>query len=161
MQITETHQVQMYTWNSSFNRFSFTKKNLKILSIYLSESTTIKSHEKAADPRARSALNPGTISSRMMSNLNKLWAGQLKESRLGLSRASSSHQGLSCAWRSVEQDTLGRLDADVLELLLVGHGQHDSLDQLLDLLVQTTDVRILLRGPENQHPTIEKPMIAP
>ena len=30
---------------------------------------------------------------------------------------------------------------------LVCHGQNDRLDQLLDLLVQAANVRVLLRGP--------------
>ena len=30
---------------------------------------------------------------------------------------------------------------------LVRHGQNDRLDQLLDLLVQAANVRVLLRGP--------------
>lgn len=39
------------------------------------------------------------------------------------------------------------MNAQVLEFVFVRHRQDDRLDQLLDLLVQATDVRILLGGP--------------
>ena len=39
------------------------------------------------------------------------------------------------------------MDTDVFELCFVCHGQDDGFHQLLDLLVQTTDVRVLLCGP--------------
>jgi hypothetical protein len=82
--------------------------------------------------------------------LNKLRSGQFQECGLGLGGASSSHQSLSGARRSVQENSLWRLDADVHELFFVRHRQHDSLDQLLDLLVQTADIGILLSWSEIQ-----------
>ena len=40
--------------------------------------------------------------------------------------------------------TLGRLDADLLEPLSLLHWPDDSLNELFDLLVQTTNICILL-----------------
>lgn len=51
-------------------------------------------------------------------------------------RAGTSEQRLASSGRTVQQDALGRSDADVVEHVLVGHGQNNGLDQLLDLLVQ-------------------------
>jgi hypothetical protein len=41
--------------------------------------------------------------------------------------------------------TLGCLDADLLEPLGLLHGPHYRLNELLDLLVQTSDIGVLLR----------------
>ena len=41
----------------------------------------------------------------------------------------------TCARRPIQQDTLGRLDAQVLEPLLMRDRQHNCLHQLLYLLV--------------------------
>merc|ERR1711935_271304 len=60
--------------------------------------------------------------------------------------ARARHQGLARAWRAVHQAALGRLDADVDEALLVRHGQHDRLHQLLDLVVAPAHVVELIRG---------------
>jgi hypothetical protein len=40
--------------------------------------------------------------------------------------------------------TLGRLDADLFESLCLLHRPYDSLDKLLNLLVQAADVCVLL-----------------
>lgn len=40
--------------------------------------------------------------------------------------------------------TLGRLDADLLEPLRLLHGPYNGLDQLVNLLVEATDIRVLL-----------------
>lgn len=44
----------------------------------------------------------------------------------------------------VSKHTLWRLDANLLEPLRLLHGPDDGLDKLLDLLVETTNVRVLL-----------------
>jgi hypothetical protein len=46
--------------------------------------------------------------------------------------------------RSIEQDTLGRLNAQIDKSITMGHRKDDRLNQLLDLLVQTADVAVLL-----------------
>mmetsp|Transcript_18578 Transcript_18578/g.53053 ORF Transcript_18578/g.53053 Transcript_18578/m.53053 type:complete len:395 (+) Transcript_18578:636-1820(+) len=79
-------------------------------------------------------------------HLHELRAGQLEEDGVGLVRARTRQQRLSGSRRSVQQNSLGRTDADGIEHVLVRHGQHDCLDQFLDLLVGTADVGILLRG---------------
>lgn len=48
--------------------------------------------------------------------------------------------------RRLDMRTLRRLDTELREPLSLLHGPHDGLDDLLDLLVQTSDIRVLLRG---------------
>ena len=79
-------------------------------------------------------------------HLHELRAGQLQESGLSLSGAGARQKRLAGARRSVEQDALGRMHAQIFEAVLVGHGQHDSLDELFDLLVEAADVAVLFRG---------------
>ena len=50
----------------------------------------------------------------------------------------------ACTWGAVEEDALGGLDAQLLELFSVRDGQHHSLHQLLDLLVQAPDDPVVL-----------------
>lgn len=47
-------------------------------------------------------------------------------------------------WGRRNRLTLWRLDANLLEALGLLHGPHDGLDELLNLLVQPTDVAVLL-----------------
>mmetsp|Transcript_99148 Transcript_99148/g.300955 ORF Transcript_99148/g.300955 Transcript_99148/m.300955 type:complete len:210 (+) Transcript_99148:1637-2266(+) len=47
----------------------------------------------------------------------------------------------------MHQHAFWRRDSDGLKTLLVRHWQHDGLDQLLDLLVQATDVTVLVGWP--------------
>lgn len=68
--------------------------------------------------------------------LHELRARELEEDGVRLLGAGTSEQSLSRSGRTVQQDALGRPDADVVEHVLVSHGQHHGLDQLLDLLVQ-------------------------
>lgn len=90
------------------------------------------------------------MTTRPTTNLDKLGSGQLEKSGLSLRRARTSHQRLSCPWRSVQKNSLWRLDTDVLKLFLVGHRQDHCFDQLLNLLVQATDIRILLSWPKQK-----------
>jgi len=46
----------------------------------------------------------------------------------------------------VHEQPLGRPDANVVEALLVGHGQHNRFNKLLNLLVEAADVGVLLGG---------------
>lgn len=68
--------------------------------------------------------------------LHKLRARELEENGVGLFSAGSREERLSRPRRPVQQDTLRGSDANVVEHVLVGHGQHHGLDQLLDLFVQ-------------------------
>lgn len=68
--------------------------------------------------------------------LHELWARQLQEDSVGLLGARTCEQRLSRPGWAVQQNALGRADADVVEHVLVGHGQHHRLDKLLNLLVQ-------------------------
>ncbi|CAN8007616.1 unnamed protein product, partial [Ixodes pacificus] len=79
-------------------------------------------------------------------HLNELRSGELQERRLGLGGTRAGHQRLAGAGRSVQEDTFGRADAQVDELLLVGHWEHDGFDEFLDLFVETADVGVLLCG---------------
>mmetsp|Transcript_5253 Transcript_5253/g.12581 ORF Transcript_5253/g.12581 Transcript_5253/m.12581 type:complete len:217 (+) Transcript_5253:362-1012(+) len=54
-------------------------------------------------------------------------------------RHGPGQQGLACARRSVEQDSLGCLDAHALEELWVCEGQLDDLTHLTNLLGEATD----------------------
>jgi len=63
----------------------------------------------------------------------------LEEIRLEAARDGSCEQGLSGAGRSVQQDTLGRLDAHPQEELGVLEGKLDDLSQLSNLVVQAAD----------------------
>ena len=76
--------------------------------------------------------------------LDELRAGELEEARVRLRGARARHQRLAGARRPVHQAALRRLDADVVEALLVRHRQHDRLDELLDLVVEAADVVELL-----------------
>lgn len=67
--------------------------------------------------------------------LNKLRARQLEENGVGLFGAGSREERLSRPGRPVQQDALRGADANVVEHVLVRHGQHHGLDQLLDLFV--------------------------
>lgn len=49
---------------------------------------------------------------------------------LGLGCTGSGQQGLSCAWWSIHQNSLWWLDAQILKLLFVVHGQNNRLHQL-------------------------------
>lgn len=71
-----------------------------------------------------------------ITHLHKLRARQLEENGVGLFGAGSREKRLSRPGRPVQQDTLRGADANVVEHVLVGHGQHDGLDQLLDFFVQ-------------------------
>lgn len=73
---------------------------------------------------------------KVATNLHKLRARQLEEDGIGLLGAGSREERLSRPRGSVKQDALRGADADVVEHVLVGHGQHNRFDQLLDLLVQ-------------------------
>ena len=48
---------------------------------------------------------------------------------------------------NLHEHSFGRLDAKVHEAILVGHGQDHGLDELLNLLVKTSNVAVLLRWP--------------
>ena len=78
-------------------------------------------------------------------HLHELRTGQLQEGRLGLRSAGARQQRLARARRAVEQHALGRMHAEVLEAVLVRHGEDDRFDELLDLLVEAADVAVLLR----------------
>lgn len=54
--------------------------------------------------------------------------------------------GKTPTWRTVHQSTLGRLDSQRLELLGLLHGQDNSLHQLLNLLVQSSDIGVAVCG---------------
>ena len=77
-------------------------------------------------------------------HLHELRACQLQERSLSLSSACPRHQCLTCAWWAMHQQTLGRADTKFLEPLFLRHWEHDSLNKLLDLLIKTTDIRVLL-----------------
>ena len=79
-------------------------------------------------------------------HLDQLRARQLEERRVRLRRAGPRDQRLPRPGRAVEQDALGGLDAEAREALLVRDREHDGLDQLLDLLVESPDVGVVLRG---------------
>lgn len=68
--------------------------------------------------------------------LHELRTRQLEEDGVSLLGARACEESLSRPGGSVQQDALGGLDANVVEHVLLGHGQHHGLDQLLDLLVQ-------------------------
>mmetsp|Transcript_28895 Transcript_28895/g.66128 ORF Transcript_28895/g.66128 Transcript_28895/m.66128 type:complete len:385 (+) Transcript_28895:271-1425(+) len=55
-------------------------------------------------------------------------------------------EGLAGARLAVEDDPLGRFDADVLVELRMGQGKLDGLFDLLDLRLKTADVRVGLEG---------------
>lgn len=76
-----------------------------------------------------------TINETLNSCLHKLRSGQLEEDRIRLLSTGTCKQGLARPRRTMQKDTLGRADADVVEHVLVGHGQHHSLDQLLDFFI--------------------------
>mmetsp|Transcript_7696 Transcript_7696/g.26505 ORF Transcript_7696/g.26505 Transcript_7696/m.26505 type:complete len:458 (+) Transcript_7696:35-1408(+) len=79
-------------------------------------------------------------------HLHELGSRELQKGGVGLGGAGPSDQGLPRPGGAVEQDSLGGPDSQVLKVLLVRHGQHDGLHQLPDLLVQASDVRVVLRG---------------
>jgi hypothetical protein len=82
----------------------------------------------------------------MAPHLDELRPRKLQEGGVGLSGAGASDQGLSRARGSVQQDPLWRLDAQGFEAFFVRDWQHNGLHQLLDLLVQAANVRVVLRG---------------
>jgi hypothetical protein len=51
----------------------------------------------------------------------------------------------SGTWWAVHEHALRGLDAECLELVRLLDGEHDSFDELLNLLVESTDVRVRLR----------------
>ena len=48
--------------------------------------------------------------------------------------------------RAIHKDAFRRLDTKVFEFLLLLHGKYDGFDELFDLLVETTNVRICFCG---------------
>lgn len=62
--------------------------------------------------------------------------GQLRAQRSLVTLSSA------LAWWTIHQSTLGSLDTQRLELLGLLHGQDDSLDELLDLFVQPSNVGV-------------------
>mmetsp|Transcript_9208 Transcript_9208/g.35846 ORF Transcript_9208/g.35846 Transcript_9208/m.35846 type:complete len:340 (-) Transcript_9208:62-1081(-) len=71
---------------------------------------------------------------------------ELQVRGVGLRRAGARDERLAGAGRAVKQDTLGRANAQRLELLRVGHGQDHRLGELLDLLVEAANVGVILCG---------------
>ena len=63
----------------------------------------------------------------------------LQEVCLQATRDSPGKEGLSCAWRPVQQHALGGLDANPQEKLRVFEGELDHLPELADLVVQPAD----------------------
>ena len=70
---------------------------------------------------------------------DKLGTGDIEERHARFTRHGTRQQRLACAWLAVEQDALGDLGADRLELRRLGQELLDLL-QLLDRLVTTGDV---------------------
>lgn len=78
--------------------------------------------------------------------LHELGSSKLEEDGIRLLGASTRKQGFSRSRGTMKQDALGRADADVVEHMLVGHGQYHSLDQLLNFLIQAcAEIKMLLR----------------
>ena len=67
-----------------------------------------------------------------------------EESSAGLIGHSFGKQCFTSSGRTIQDDTLGRLDTHLLVVLRVGQGQLNTLLDLLDLSVQTSDVSITL-----------------
>ncbi len=62
------------------------------------------------------------------------------------------HADVMLAWWSVQQHSLGRLDAHPQEQLGVHEGQLDGLPQLTDLLLEAADLRVVhLSGVLGEH----------
>mmetsp|Transcript_31688 Transcript_31688/g.75269 ORF Transcript_31688/g.75269 Transcript_31688/m.75269 type:complete len:334 (+) Transcript_31688:294-1295(+) len=78
-------------------------------------------------------------------HLHQLRARELEERGVGLRRAGAGDERLAGPRGAVQQDALGRLDPEGAELVLVRDGEDDRLHELLDLLVQPANVRVVLR----------------
>ena len=84
--------------------------------------------------------------------LNKLTANNTQEGSRRLVGNSLGQECLASPRRTVEDDTLGRLDAHLLVHLRMQQGQLDRLSDFLDLLLQATNVRVRLgRGLVELH----------
>lgn len=64
-------------------------------------------------------------------HLHQLRSCQLQEGGIGLCSTCSCQECLPCAWSSVQQHTLGRPDAQLLEAVFVLDGQHNGFNKLL------------------------------
>ena len=60
--------------------------------------------------------------------------------------ARARHKRLARPRWPIHERALGGFDSNVVEAFLMGHGQHDRLDELLDLLVEASHVVELLGG---------------
>mmetsp|Transcript_25403 Transcript_25403/g.61188 ORF Transcript_25403/g.61188 Transcript_25403/m.61188 type:complete len:296 (-) Transcript_25403:1868-2755(-) len=84
--------------------------------------------------------------------LDELRTHNAQEGRRRLVRNRLGEERLACAGGSVQDDALGRLDANVLVELGVCHGQLDGLFDLLDLRFQPSNVGVRLeRGLVHLH----------
>ena len=52
----------------------------------------------------------------------------------------------TCARRPIQENTLGRLDAKALKPFFVGDRQHYSFHQLLDLLIEASNITVIFCG---------------
>mmetsp|Transcript_11394 Transcript_11394/g.18688 ORF Transcript_11394/g.18688 Transcript_11394/m.18688 type:complete len:210 (-) Transcript_11394:563-1192(-) len=79
-------------------------------------------------------------------HLHKLWTSKLQKRRIRRCCACACHHRLASARRSMHQHTFRWHNANCFKALLMRHRQHNSFDKLFDLLVQTTNVTILICG---------------
>mmetsp|Transcript_6297 Transcript_6297/g.18868 ORF Transcript_6297/g.18868 Transcript_6297/m.18868 type:complete len:332 (+) Transcript_6297:939-1934(+) len=79
-------------------------------------------------------------------HLHQLRAGELEEGCVRLRGHGARDKRLPRARRAITKDALRGFDPQAVEAVLVRHGQHDGLDQLLNLLIQPADVGVVLGG---------------
>mmetsp|Transcript_24175 Transcript_24175/g.37491 ORF Transcript_24175/g.37491 Transcript_24175/m.37491 type:complete len:212 (-) Transcript_24175:702-1337(-) len=87
---------------------------------------------------------PNQLGSISNKHLNQLRTSQFQKHRIGLIGTGTCQQGLTCPGRTVEKHPLGWFDTNRIKHVLMRHGQHNSLNKFLDLLISTTNIRIFL-----------------
>mmetsp|Transcript_5764 Transcript_5764/g.13141 ORF Transcript_5764/g.13141 Transcript_5764/m.13141 type:complete len:201 (-) Transcript_5764:391-993(-) len=80
-------------------------------------------------------------------HLHELRTGQLQKDGVGLIGARTCEESLARTGRAEEEHSLGSLDANGVEHILVRHGEDNRLDEFLNLFVAAANIGIFLGRP--------------